>query len=108
MARDWGAQCAEWSRRLSGCLHHRAREADSVLSPGGCGLSGRTADLCRARQLVDPPPRRGGSGTGGSVADRTGLAADLCALAEPDREVVALAAGAGADHASAGRRLGWV
>lgn len=45
------------------------------------------AALRGARQLVDTPPRGCDTGSGSAAADRTGVAADVCTLAESVEKV---------------------
>src|SRR5215472_6794809 len=72
----------------------------------GCGLSGRGAAAGGPGQLVDPHPRGCPGGASALAADRAGVAADVRAVAQPDREAVAVAAAGRAEVAPPGGRLG--
>src|SRR5215470_9521219 len=71
----------------------------------GCGLSGRGAAAGGAGQLVDPHPRGRLERVESVAADRAGLVAYVCAVAQPDREAVAVAAAGRAEAAPPGGGL---
>src|SRR5262249_20910898 len=73
-------------------------------STGG-GLPQGAAAVRHPGQLVDSQASGRGGGPEGVAADRAGVAADVRAVAEPDREAVALAAAGRLEAAPAGRRL---
>src|SRR5262249_14458569 len=90
---------------LPGQLHHRAGQGDPVLRAAGRDPPRGAAAVRDPGQLVDPQGPRGVGGVAGVAAGRAGVAADVRAVAEPDREAVALAEAGCPEDAPIGRRL---
>src|SRR5262249_56452840 len=84
----------------------RPSQGDPVLPALGGGVPGGGTVVRDPGQLVDPhaPRRPGGAGT--TAPGEAGVAADVRAVAEPDREGVAVAASRRAETAPASGRLG--
>src|SRR5262249_33936533 len=105
VAADGGAEPAHRAGDLPGRLRRRPGQGPRVLRPAGGGLPPGAAAVRHPGQLVDPQAPRRGRGVEAVAAGRAGVAADVRAVAEPDREAVARAAAGGAAPAPAGRRL---
>src|SRR5262249_25833703 len=102
---DGRAECLDRPGDVRGRLHRRPGEGHYLLPPAGGGLPAGRADLCHPGQLVDPQAPGGAGGAPAVAADRAGVAADVCAVAECDREAVALAEAGRLEVAPAGRGL---
>src|SRR5262249_3766224 len=83
----------------------REGQGHPVLWAARCRLAACRAAAGGQGQLVDPHPRGGPGGAEGVAADRAGVAADVRAVAQPDREAVAVAAAGRAEAASPGGGL---
>src|SRR5207248_8182851 len=97
--------CLDGPGDLCGRLHRWPGQGHYVLPAVGGSLPPGPADLRRPGQLVDPQTPRRAAGVDGVAADRAGVAADVRAVAEPDREAVALAEAGRAEDAPTGPRL---
>src|SRR4029077_15413523 len=103
VADDGDAERPDGPGDLRGRLHRRPGQGDRVLRPAGAGLPARRADLRHPGQLDDPQAPRRAGGVEAVATGRAGVAADVRAVAEPDREAVAPADAGRVEDAPAGR-----